>query len=138
MLRLPGLQAHIFNGTVGGEARVEFGPTMHYELNLTATQVQLEEFGRHNLGAQTEFSGQAMARLHLTGSGTDIQGLEGQGSIEVPNGKMYNLPVLLDLLKLIGLRTPDRTAFEEARASFSIKGPRVTVRNSTCSATLSA
>ena len=66
--------------------------------------MQLEDFGRHNLGAATEFSGQAMARLHLTGSGSDVQGLEGQGSIEVPSGKMYNLPVLLDLLKLLGLR----------------------------------
>jgi hypothetical protein len=40
---------------------------------------------------------------------------------------MYNLPVLLDLLKVLWLHPPDRTLFEEAHASFGIRGPRVTV-----------
>jgi len=127
VVRLPGIQAHIFGGDVGGEARFELGPTLHYELNLTAVQVKLEEFGKHNLGATTEFSGQATARLHLRGTGTDLSGLEGHGSVEVPSGKMYNLPLLLDLLKVLGLRPLDRTLFEEAHASFSIKGPRLKV-----------
>jgi hypothetical protein len=128
VVRLPSVQGHIFGGDIGGEARIELGSTLHYELNLTATQIKLEEFGRHNLGASaSEFSGQAKARLHLRGTGSDVSGLEGHGSVDVPSGKLYDLPLLLDLLKVLGLRPLDRTAFEEAHASFSIKGPRVTV-----------
>jgi hypothetical protein len=127
VLRLPDLKAKFFGGDIGGEARLEFGPTLQYELNLTALQVLLEEFGRHNVGDKVEWNGQASARLFLRGRGSDVQGLEGHGSIDVPSGKMYNLPLLLDLLKVLGLRVPDRTAFEEAHASFTIKGPRVTV-----------
>jgi hypothetical protein len=37
------------------------------------------------------------------------------------------LPPLLDLIKVLGLRQPDRTAFEEAHAKFSIQGPRAAV-----------
>jgi hypothetical protein len=37
------------------------------------------------------------------------------------------LPFLLDLLKFLGLRWPDQTAFEEAHADFAIHGNRVTV-----------
>jgi hypothetical protein len=51
--------------------------------------------------------------------------LEGHGTVDVPNGQMYNLPLLLDLIKVLGLRPPDRTAFEEAHAAFSIRGPRL-------------
>lgn len=127
VIRLPDLKARFFGGDIGGEARVEFGPTLHYELNLTALQVQLEEFGRHNLGAKAEYKGQATARLYLTGQGTEVHGLEGRGSVDMPSGQLYNLPLLLDLLKVLGLRVPDRTAFEEAHATFSIKGPRVSV-----------
>jgi hypothetical protein len=126
VLRLPDLKAKFFGGDIGGEARVEFGPTLNYELNLTALQVQLEEFGRHNLGPKAEWKGQASSRLYLTGRGEDLHGLEGRGSIDVPNGQMYNLPLLLDLLKVISLRPPDRTAFEEAHAAFTIKGQRAT------------
>jgi len=35
---------------------------------------------------------------------------------------MYSLPLLLDLLKFLGLRLPDRTLFEEAHARFELKG----------------
>src|SRR2546422_7905658 len=39
---------------------------------------------------------------------------------------MYNLPLLLDLLKVLNLRPPgDKTAFEEARLQFTIHGQRV-------------
>lgn len=127
VLRLPDLKGQIFGGDAGGEVRVEFGPTIHYELDLTATGIKLEEFGRHNQGAKAEWSGQATARLYLAGQGTDVHGLEGRGAVDVPSGRMYNLPLLLDLLKALALRPPDRTAFEEAHASFTVKGPRVSV-----------
>jgi hypothetical protein len=40
---------------------------------------------------------------------------------------MYNLPLLLDLLKFLSLRQPDGTAFEEAHATFGIHGQRVAI-----------
>lgn len=128
VLQMPDLKARIFGGDIGGEVRIEFGPSLRYDVNLTALQVKLEEFGRHNLGSTNEqWKGLASGRLYLTGRGEAIQGLEGYGSVDVPSGQMYNLPLLLDLLKVLGLRPPDRTAFEEAHAAFSIHGPRVIV-----------
>jgi hypothetical protein len=128
VLKLPGLMAELFGGRIYGPARVEFGPKLHYELDLTATQVRLEEFGRHNFGKATDFNGLAVGRLFLKGDGADLNGLRGSGRLDVPNGKMYNLPLLLDLLKFLGLRLPDRTAFEEAHATFDIEGLRAHVR----------
>ena len=43
-------------------------------------------------------------RLHLNGQGNNFETLDGNGSIDVPNGKLYNLPLLLNLLKFLGLR----------------------------------
>lgn len=125
VLILPNLKARVFGGDLGGQARVEFGDTLRYEVYLTASQVQLEELGRHNLMPSAEISGLAEARLFLRGEGTELAGLRGEGTVDVPSGRMYNLPLLLDLLKVPGLRVPDRTAFEEARARFTIQGPQV-------------
>jgi hypothetical protein len=125
-----GLKAPLFGGDVSGQARVEFGPKLRYELNLTGSQIDLEQFGRHNLGARSQLSGIAAARLHLTGTGAGAGSLQGNGSIDVPYTaltKLYNLPWLLDLLKFLGLRWPDRTLFEEAHAAFNIQGERVHV-----------
>ena len=46
----------------------------------------------------------------------------------MPDGKMYNLPLALDLLKVTHLRAPDGTAFEEAHAEFKIRGKRIEVQ----------
>jgi hypothetical protein len=127
VLTIPGLYARFFGGELYGPVRVEFGPRPRYEINLTASQVRLEEFGKHNLGPDAPVSGLANARLHLKGDGPEISDLTGQGSVDVENGRMYNLPLLLDLLKFLALRPPDGTAFEEAHARFAIRGQRVAI-----------
>lgn len=123
------VRAPIYNGDVAGQARVELDSKMRYEVNLTASQIDLEKFSKHNFGADPELHGFLMGRLHLRGEGANIATLDGNGSVDVPRGRLYNLPLLLDLLKFLGLRWPDRTAFEEAHANFSINGPRVTIRD---------
>jgi hypothetical protein len=128
VLRLYDLKADLFGGFVGGEAHFKFGPSLLYEVKLDALRVQLEQFGRHNhLGPDAQMQGPARASLHLMGEGTDLSGLKGNGRVEVANGKLYRLPLLLDLLKAFGLRVPDRTAFEQARMIFSIEGPKMLV-----------
>src|SRR5205823_12785887 len=98
-------------------------------MNLTASQINFAEFGRHNFGPKSQHSGSASARLYLKGLGAGgIESLEGNGAIDIPRGHIYNLPFLLDLLKFLGLHWPDRTAFEEFHTTFAIQGPRVNVQ----------
>jgi hypothetical protein len=128
VLQLPNLRARVFDGDLGGQVRVEFGGTPRYEVNLHASQIRLEEFGRHNrLNPDAKLEGLAAARVFLQGQGTDLNGVEGEGSFDVPTGKMYNLPVLLALLKFLNLRSPDRTAFDEAHVRYAIHGPRLEI-----------
>jgi hypothetical protein len=126
-LALKGLRANLFGGQVYGLLRVEFGPTPRYELNVMASQVRLEEFGRHNLGAGAPISGLATAGLYVNGRGTDLNDLSGNGTVDVQNGRLGNLPPLLQLFKFLSLRLPDNTAFDEAHAAFAILGKRVAI-----------
>jgi hypothetical protein len=128
MLRF-NLTAPIYGGDVTGQGWVEFNKPLRYEVDLTASQVQLTQFGKQNLGPDQQLNGLASARLHLQGQG-GLENLKGNGSIDVPYSpitRLLNLPLLLDLLKFLGLRWPDRTAFEEAHAVFAIDGRRVSV-----------
>lgn len=126
VLRVMDLKADLFGGTVGGSARVAFGPLVRYEVDLRALQVQLQQFGAHNkIG---ELQGPVTAALYLEGSGGDLSALKGNGRLDVPAGKLLRLPPLLDLLKYFGLRQPDRTAFEQARMVFAVEGPRLKVQ----------
>ena len=93
--------------------------------------IRLDAFGKHNLGeaAKTaQLQGPAQATIHLIGQGQDMLGLKGNGRLDVYEGKMGQLPVLLDLIKAFGLRLPDRTAFEQAHMVFGIEGRQVLVQ----------
>jgi hypothetical protein len=126
VLRLRGLKAELFGGSVGGAARVAFGPMVRYEVDLRALGVQMQQAGAHNhLG---ELQGPATATVYLEGVGGDLGSLKGNGKFDVTNGKLLRLPPLLDLLKCFGLRQPDRTAFEQAYMAFAFEGPRVKVQ----------
>lgn len=126
-LRLTDVGADLFGGKLGGEALVEMGGGLRYEVVLKALQVRLEQFGKHNLGDRADLQGPARAEVRLWGEGTDLSGLSGNGIVQVDNGKLYRLPPLLDLLKAFGLRAPDGTAFDQARLQFAIEGPRMVV-----------
>lgn len=126
---LVNLRAPIYGGDITGQIRVDLHSTTHYELNLTASQIDLAEFGKHNFGAATQMQGIAGGRLYLKGQAKSLDNLEGDGSIDVPQGRLgKDLPLLLDLIKFLGLHWPDRTAFEEMHAAFGIRGRRVHVR----------
>lgn len=124
------LAGTLFHGTVGGQARVVLADPPRYDLWLSATDVQLEEVARHyRLAADAELRGVAQAQVWLYNRYDPRLGwaVEGAGRVDVPTGRMYNLPILLDLMKVLKLQAPDRTAFEEAHATFRLRGDKVMV-----------
>jgi hypothetical protein len=122
-------RGQFYGGQISGEARIAFGAGLQYDVNLKATGVRLDEVARQNhIGEHTQLEGLAKAELYLRGTGNGLDELEGGGNVHVPTGRMYNLPLVLDLLKVTALHVPDGTAFEEAHAEFQVRGRKVQVQ----------
>jgi hypothetical protein len=119
-----GVNAPIYGGAVVGQVRVDFNSTLSYKVNLTASRINLAEFGQHNVGPKSQLTGIAKGRLFLAGLGTGIDTLEGDGWLEA-NGHIYNLPFLLEFLNSLGLNQTHRTTFEEFRTTFNIQSTKV-------------
>lgn len=130
-LEIRDLRGEWFHGVVGGEARVVLGEPLAFQLWLSAADVQLEAVAAHyQLSKEADLKGVAQAQLHLYSrydTATGRSELGGAGKIDIPAGRLYNLPILLDLLKVLKLQAPDKTAFEEAHAVFRIRGDRILV-----------
>lgn len=119
-----------FGGTLGGQARVDLSEKGKFQLWMNATGVKLEEVAKHHKLGSGELSGDAQATVLLETTPDPKTGkavLSGTGQIDVPQGRLYNLPVLLELVKVLKGQTPDGVAFEEAHATFDLKGDRVHV-----------
>ncbi|MEO2088321.1 MAG: hypothetical protein ABGY75_02335, partial [Gemmataceae bacterium] len=124
------LAGTLFGGTVGGEALVTLADPVKYRLWLTASGVKLEDVARHRKLGSGELKGLAQADVLLENkldprSGRPV--LTGTGRVDVPHGRLYNLPVLLELVKVLKGQTPDGVAFDEAHAAFEVLGDRLKV-----------
>jgi hypothetical protein len=98
-------------------------------MQLNATKIDLSELARElKLPPKAHLEGLAAAQLYLANRVDESTGqlmLQGAGSIDVPSGKMLNLPVLLNLIKVVKFHMPDDTGFEEAHALFNLRGDRL-------------
>ncbi|MBN9121211.1 MAG: hypothetical protein J0I06_19010 [Planctomycetes bacterium] len=121
----------LFRGTLGGQAHVVLTDPTRYEVWLTVIDANLEEVARHyKLGSDADLKGVAQAQLLIYNRPDPKTGrlvVEGTGKVDVPTGRMYNLPILLELVKVLKLQTPDKTAFDQAHAVFRIQGDRLKV-----------
>jgi hypothetical protein len=124
-LRFWELQGELFGGVVGGQGRLEFSARPRFEIDMRAARVDLAKVASHNGIDSSEIQGLGHAWLRLAGEVNDLGSLRGEGALDAPQARMYQLPVLLDLVKALGLRVPDRTAFEQARARYTIEGAQV-------------
>lgn len=129
IMRVPWLKGNIYGGEIAGQAQVVFGPTVLFNLALNGTKMRLEEIAKVNqFGPKTQLSGLATATLKLSNpidQKTGVPTLNGDGVFDIPNGKLLDLPVVLDVIKLARLRPMDQTMFEEVHANFHIRGNRV-------------
>jgi hypothetical protein len=136
-VRLADLTGLFFGGNVAGEGRVVLSDPVRYRMRLDATEVRLEELAKHHDLSKSRIEGTAQASIRLEtvpntyiGSSASPQPayvLEGAGTLDVDRAHMLNLPFLLPLLKTLKLQAPDKTAFEEAHAAFTIRGDRIKV-----------
>lgn len=126
VLQIREVTGKLFGGNIAAEARVAFGGGLDYSADVKALGIRMEEFGAANqIGGKLE--GRATAQVYLSGHGAGLDELTGRGDVDVPAGKLYDLPLALELIKAISLRAPDGVAFDEAHASFKIEGRRLKV-----------
>jgi hypothetical protein len=124
--RVPDLTATLFRGTVAGTGRVVLSDQPRYTLDVHATGVRLEDLARHHgIGTPATLEGEAQAHLYLSAGGAAPA--EGGGTVDVDRGRLGNLPKLVPLLKVLKLQAPDKTVFEAAHATFTVRGDRVRV-----------
>jgi hypothetical protein len=75
--------------------------------------------GRQNLG------GKVAATVDLRGTGRSLNGLTGRGTVQLREGDVYELPLMIALLKILSIRPPDQTAFSTSDIDFRIEGEYV-------------
>ena len=115
------LSANLFDGVVHGKGWIKLGADPQYGLEAKLQQASLAKIipGRQNL------QGKIDAGIGLKGNGATRNGLQGAGAIEVSDAYVYELPAMMQLLKILRLRKPDANAFSNIGIGYRIEGEHI-------------
>jgi hypothetical protein len=117
--------ANVCGGRVEGDARVALADRPAYELRADVVQADLGRAAREIVPGEQDLHGQLYATAVLTGEGRGIHQLRGRGTVRLRDADIYELPVMLALLKVLSAQVPDTTAFSQSDVDFRLEGGHV-------------
>jgi hypothetical protein len=110
-------------GRRGNAFALDLGEPYHFSLALELSKVQLEGLLRGVFDSGIADSGRCDARVRLAGRFSDLEDLQGSGTIELLDTHLWSIPVVRDLFSQIGLDSS--ATFQEMRTRFELRGGEV-------------
>ncbi len=119
------MTAELLGGTVKADGWVSYEGTPQFVFDADLLQADLTEAAKTAMPGVQKIKGRIGANLSLHGIGRTVHGLGGKGSIWLRDADIYELPVMISLLKILRIQQPDTTAFSRADMNFAVKGPHI-------------
>lgn len=121
----------LYGGTMLFGGRVNLGARPKYTVYASLAGADLARCAQDVAGKQ-KLSGQLSAQVDLHGTGRGLHHLGGRGSVQLRDANLFELPVMLSLLKALSGRLPDTTAFNTADVEYRIEGEHVYLNKVNC------
>ncbi|HWB12251.1 MAG TPA: AsmA-like C-terminal domain-containing protein [Pirellulales bacterium] len=119
------ITAKLYGGTAVVGGRVTLGDVPKYAVYASLSGADLARCAQEAISGRQKLSGVVSANVDLHGAGRGIHHLNGRGSISLTDADLFELPVIVALLKPLSGRLPDTTAFNTANVDFRIEGEHV-------------
>jgi hypothetical protein len=117
--------ASLFGGVINGDAWITLGPVPRWGLHATLNQADLARCAQEVLTGEHRLQGKLHGALDLRGAGSSTNAMVGHGAIRLDGADVYELPLMIALLKILSVRTPDRNAFSKSDIRFRVEGQHI-------------
>ncbi|TWT41590.1 AsmA-like C-terminal region-containing protein [Botrimarina hoheduenensis] len=119
------VSAKAYGGDVTLNSLIQYGGRPRYGLQVDLAGIEVSRLSSEWLARTESISGKLDGRLEFQGVGSSIYGVEGRGQLNVRDANLYELPLLVRLLKVLRNRAPDETAFDRCEAQFTQQGKQI-------------
>jgi len=119
------LTAKCYGGTLLSDCWVVFGSTPKYGLQADLQDGDLNRFAQEKLTGRQRLKGKVLASVDLGGAGPAAHSLSGRGKVRLREADLYELPIMVALLKILSIRVPDTTGFTTSDVDFRLEGDHV-------------
>lgn len=121
--------ARLAGGTLLVDATVAAAAPGNFAVSATLGEADLERLAGDVSGGPHRYRGRVFGGLEVTGSRAGTHSLAGRGQLRLRDADIYELPVIVALLKILRIKAPDRNAFSSSVVDFRIEGPHAYLDN---------
>lgn len=116
------LTAQVFGGLLSTDASIDFEGDLPFRLQMRLEHGDLARIAQELAWKNPNVRGTANAVVDLRGTPQGPHSWRGTGFVRLFEADIYEIPVMLALLKLVSIRRPDTTAFTSSDIDFRIQG----------------
>ncbi len=116
------LRGQTCNGDVGIVLGLDLrsSPT-HYKLKLNLVNVDLGEFIKVALKSDKQLSGFISGQSEFYCKGNGTENINGKGEIDLRQGNILNMPIILSIFNVLNLSSPAKGAFHTVNGKYTIE-----------------
>ncbi len=121
----PLITGQLFGGQTTGQGWIRLAGANEFALRATLSDADLAQIAQEHLPGVQDLRGRLYGWMYLHGYGRNIHTFTGRGALHLRQADIYELPLMIALLKILNLRRPDTNAFSECDLQYRIAGPHI-------------
>jgi hypothetical protein len=126
------LTGKVYGGTILCDGDVALVAQPRYNVYASLADADLAQFAQEAIAGRQRLIGRISGDVDLHGTGRGLHNLGARGSLHLRHGHLYELPVVLAMLKTLSGRPPDTTAFHTADVNFRVQGEHIYLNQISC------
>lgn len=117
--------AQVFDGLLSADGSVSLGDDGKFVMECALDKADLAKIAQETKGGTKDVTGKVYGVLQVTGTTRGKHTWRGGGNVRLRDAYLYKVPVMVALLKLLSVRSPDSTAFTTSDIEYRIQGDDV-------------
>jgi hypothetical protein len=117
--------AWCYGGNLLADAHVTLEDTPRFSLQAFVAGGDLQRFCTEAVPGRQNLHGKVTASVDLYGNAAGLHTLSGRGEVRLAEADIYELPVMMRLLKVLKLQPPNTTAFTNSTVQFHVEADHI-------------
>ena len=117
------LTAKIAGGKIEVDGMASSSGLGGFTVAASLVDADLERIACDSRGTPHRFKGRVFGSVEISGTRAGTHSLRGHGQLRLRDADVYELPLVVAMLKMLRVKAPDRSAFGSSFIQFRIAGP---------------
>jgi len=119
------LSGEIYGGVAKFDAQMANDKRGQFYVQSTVADGDIREAAADFASGVEDVQGRGFIAMRMGGDYANLHSYKGDGTVQLRDAKIYELPKMLTLLKMLNVGRTDRTAFDSSNVNFSINGSEI-------------